>query len=81
MCRPRVARFLTEARPYAAPGSEIDPYAVRLALFDRLAAVRDWAARNVDFRQLLSQALALDPRGQALRGALTGKALQALITG
>jgi len=84
-----VARFLTEARPYAAPGSgtengqedEIDTYAVRLALFDRLAAVRDWAERNVDFQQLLSQALAPDPQGQALRGATTGQALQALITG
>ncbi len=84
-----VARFLTEARPYAAPGSdtengqedEIDAYAVRLALFDRLAAVRDWAERNVDFQQLLSQALAPDPQGQALRGATTGQALQALITG
>ena len=84
-----VARFLTEARPYAAPGSntedgsedEIDAYAVRLALFDRLAAVRDWAERNVDFQQLLTQALAPDPRGQTLRGATTGQALQALITG
>ena len=84
-----VARFLTEARPYAAPGSdtedgqedEINAYAVRLALFDRLAAVRGWAERNVDFRQLLTRALAPDPRGQALRGALTGRALQALITG
>ena len=84
-----VARFLTEARPYAAPGSntedesedEVDAYAVRLAFFDRLAAVRDWAERHVDFQQLLTQALAPDPRGQALRGATTGQALQALITG
>ena len=74
-----VARFLTEARPYAAPGSKIDPYPVRLALFDRLAAVRDWAARNVDFRQLLSQACTPSPRGRTLRGATTGRALQALI--
>ncbi len=84
-----VARFLTEARPYAAPGSapedgqqdEIEAYAVRLALFDRLAAVRDWAERHVDFQQLLIQALAPDPRGRALRGATTGQALRALITG
>ena len=84
-----VARFLTETRPYAAPGSDtedgredgIDTYAVRLALFDRLAAVRDWAEQHVDFQQLLSQALAPDSRGRALRGATTGQALQALITG
>lgn len=82
-----VARFLTEAKPYAAPGSdtedgqadEIGAYAVRLALFDRLATVRDWAEQHVDFQQLLSQALAPDPRGQALRGATTGQALRALI--
>lgn len=84
-----VARFLTEARPYAAPGSDtedgqgdaIDTYAVRLALFERLATVRDWAEQHVDFQQLLSQARASDPHGQALRGALTGHALQALIRG
>ena len=84
-----VARFLTEARPYAAPGGdieggqedEIDAYAVRLALFDRLAAVRDWAEQHVDFQQLLTQALAPDPRGQALRGTATGRALRTLITG
>ena len=84
-----VARFLTEARPYAAPGSDtedgredgIDAYAVRLAFFDRLAMVRDWAEQHVDFQQLLSQALAPDPRGRTLRGATTGQALQALITG
>lgn len=84
-----VARFLTEARPYAAPGSDIeggqedetDAYAVRLALFDRLAAVRDWAEQHVDFQQLLTQALAPDPRGQALRGTRTGRALRTLITG
>ncbi len=82
-----VARFLTEARPYAAsgratedgPGDAIDTYAVRLALFERLATVRDWAEQQVDFQRLLSQACAPDPRGQALRGALTGRALQALI--
>lgn len=84
-----VARFLTEAKPYAARGSdtedgqtdEIDAYAVRLALFDRLATVRDWAEQHVDFLQLLLQALAPDPRGQALRGAMTGEALRALIQG
>ena len=84
-----VVRFLTEARPYAAPGSdtedeqedEINAYAVRLTLFDRLVTVRDWAEQHVDFQQLLSQALAPDPRGRALRGATTGQALQALITG
>ena len=83
-----VARFLFEARPYAVPGrategqgDAIDAYAVRLALFDRLAAVRDWAERNVDFQQLLNQACAPDPRGQALRGAMTGPALRALIIG
>ena len=84
-----VARFLTEARPYAAPGSdieggqedEIDAYAVRLALFDRLATVRDWAEQHVDFQQLLTQALAPDPRGQALRDTATGRALRTLITG
>ncbi len=82
-----VARFLIEARPYAAPGSnpedgseETDAYAMRLALFDRLAAVRDWAEQNVDFQQLLTQALSPDPKGRALRGATTGQALQALIT-
>ena len=82
-----VARFLTEARPYAAPGRDtedgqadtIDAYAVRLTLFDRLVAVRDWAEQHVDFQQLLSQACASDPRGRALRNAPTGKALQALI--
>ncbi len=84
-----VARFLTEARPYAVPRSatedgqqdEIDAYAVRLALFDRLATVRDWAERHVDFQRLLSRALAPDPRGRVLRGATTGQALRALITG
>ncbi len=84
-----VARFLTEARPYATLGSatedgqedEIDSYAVRLTLFDRLATVRNWAERNVDFQQLLTQALAPGPRGRALRGATTGQALRALITG
>ena len=82
-----VARFLTEARPYAAPGrdtedgqeDEVDPYAVRLTLFNRLATVRDWTEQHVDFQQLLSQALTPDPRGRALRGATTGQALQALI--
>ncbi len=80
-----VARFLTEARPYAPPDSatgqpdETDAYAVRLALFDRLAAVRDWAERKVDFQQLVTQALTPDSRGRALRGAPTGHALQALI--
>ena len=84
-----VARFLTEARPYVAPGSdieggqedEIDAYAVRLALFDRLATVRDWAEQHVDFQQLLTQALAPDPRGQALRGTATGRPLRTLIIG
>ena len=82
-----VARFLTEARPYAALGSatedgqedEGDPYAVRLTLFNRLATVRDWTEQHVDFQQLMSQALTPDPRGRALRGATTGQALQALI--
>ena len=84
-----VALFLAEARPYAAPRQcghtecgqryEIDAYAVRLALFERLAAVRDWAEPSVDFHQLLTQALAPDPSGQALRGAPSGEALQALI--
>ena len=84
-----VAMFLAEARPYAAPrqfrhtehGHEIDAYAVRLALLERLAAVRDWAEQHVDFQQLLTQALAPDPRGRVLRGALTGEALRALIQG
>ena len=84
-----VARFLAEARPYAAPGGdtedgqedENDAYALRLALFDRLAVVRDWAEQHVDFQQLLTQALSPDPRGRVLRGATTGQALRALITG
>ena len=86
-----VAMFLAEARPYAAPRQfrhtehgqryEIDAYAVRLALLERLAAVRDWAEQHVDFQQLLTQACAPDPRGRVLRGAMTGEALRALIQG
>ena len=86
---PGVAAFLAEMRPYAAhsydnglgdaQGSTIDAYAVRLALFERLATVRDWAEPNVDFQQLLNQALAPDTRGQALRQATTGAALRDLI--
>ena len=84
-----VAMFLAEARPYAAPRQfrhtehgqryEIDAYAVRLALLERLAAVRDWAEQHVGFQQLLTQACAPDPRGRVLRGAMTGEALQAFI--
>ena len=82
-----VARFLTEAQPYTAPsgatgdgqGDAIDAYAVRLALFERLATVRDWAEQQVNFQRLLSQACAPDPRGRALRDASSGQALRALI--
>ena len=83
---PEVAAFLAEALPYGDlhrvdEPAFIDAYAVRLTLFERLSAVRDWAAHNVDFRSVLTQALIPDRRGQALRHAATGEALRALIQG
>lgn len=83
-----VARFLADAQPYAsAAGSDaqsgqteaVSAYAVRLALLERLAEVREWAETEVDFAALVHRATAADAVGRALRTAKSGADLRALI--
>ena len=83
-----VARFLADAQPYvSAAGSDaqsgqteaVNAYAVRLALLERLAEVREWAETEVDFAALVHRATAADAVGRALRTAKSGADLRALV--
>ncbi len=81
-----VSQFIHEMKPYAldGPSPSLMPgatgiYKVRSKLFEQLASVKTWAEHNVDFCDLLSQALASGERGSALRHAASGKELQHLI--
>jgi nicotinamide-nucleotide adenylyltransferase len=77
------AAFLNETRAYSLPvhsGDEsLDAYAVRMHLLKMLYPVRPWAARQVNFRQLMRMALSPDENGKMLRHISDGKELLQLL--
>jgi nicotinate-nucleotide adenylyltransferase len=68
---PETAVFVTETQAFAPPlqmeTEKVDGYATRLALLAALSPVRSWAEREVDFRPLMSLALAPNEMGRMLR--------------
>lgn len=68
--------FVSETQafsPLLQMGTErIDGYATRVALLAALSVVRSWAEQEVDFRRLMSLALAPNETGRTLRRAAEG---------